>query len=333
MSKTLRIVPTHHRDPLKVATLVGDGLAIFEYAMAAEIFCRERPGITRWYDHVTVAETAEPLSTIAGAALVPEAGLDALDDAGTIVIPGWSTGAPAPSPALAAALSRAAAEGARFVSICSGAFLLAELGLLDGKRATTHWVYADAFRARYPRVALDPDILFADEGAILTSAGSAAGIDCLLHLVARDFGHDVANKVAQRLVVAPHRDGGQRQFIPTPLPPAPHARIAPLLDAMRAAPASDWNVETMARACAMSRRTFIRRFTEATGETPGAWLAHLRLSAARHALEATDASIERVATEAGYGSLSAMQAQFKKVLGLSPSAYRRRFGARSDSAA
>ncbi len=186
-------------------------------------------------------------------------------------------------------------RGARIASICSGAFLLAACGLLAGKRATTHWLYADRFRELYPEVTLDADVLYIDEGRILTSAGSAAGVDLLLHIVRQDFGAKAANEIARRLVMPAHRDGGQAQFIPRPVPIKRQDRLSPLLDRIRVNPADDWSISRMANEVAMSTRTFIRRFREITGMAPGDWVTAVRTETARFLLETEPAGLEDIA--------------------------------------
>jgi AraC family transcriptional activator FtrA len=218
-------------------------------------------------------------------------GLERLLAAGTIVIPGWE-GIDAPVPqALLDALRRAHARGARLLSICSGAFVLAATGLLDGKRATTHWRYAEALQRRYPKVHVDPNVLYVDEGNILTSAGSAAGLDLCLHLVRRDFGVAIANHVARRLVIPPHRDGGQAQFLERPVEHTGGAgqreSLSALLDKIRRRPRDRWRIAELARLAAMSERTFMRRFHAATGLSPADWVIRVRVDAARELLEKT----------------------------------------------
>jgi AraC family transcriptional regulator, transcriptional activator FtrA len=224
-------------------------------------------------------------------------------------------------------LRNAHARGARIASICSGAFALAATGLLDGKRAATHWRYADALRAARPDVIVDPDVLYVEGGRLLTSAGSAAGIDLMLHIVRTDFGADAANSVARRLVVPAHRSGGQSQFIERPVANNPQSRLAPLLDMLRAKPERSWTIAEMAREAAMSERTFLRRFTEATGMAPSEWLSELRVAEARRLLEATRLPVEEVAHAAGFGSVATLRHHFGRTTGLAPREYRERFGA------
>lgn len=315
------------RELRTVAALLCDRLCTFEFSIAAEIFGLERPEFgDEWYRFCTASEERTPLRANGGITVTAERDLSALDEAGTIVIPGWHTRDEPGSPAISASLRRAWEEGARFVSICSGAFLLAQLGLLDGRRAATHWVYADKLQARFPEVDVDPEVLFVEDGQLFTSAGSAAGIDLCMHIVRKDWGVAKANAVARRLVMQPHRDGDQRQFIRAPVAPKPGNRLHGLIERLRASPQSDWTVDAMAEASAMSRRTFIRRFRDATNRTPGDFLLDIRLEVAKDLLETGLESIELVATEAGFGSLATMQHHFSRRLGCSPTAYRKRFG-------
>ena len=215
------------------------------------------------------------------------------------------------------------ARGARLVSICSGAFLLAATGLLDGRRATTHWRYAERLGATYPNVTVNADILYTDDGQVFTSAGSAAGIDLLLHLVRKDFGPVAANSVARRMVVAAHRSGGQAQFIERPVPSHPENKLAGLLDELRSEPARSWTLGQMADAAAMSQRTLARRFQETTGTSPTAWLTLQRVSVARDLLETTSLPIERIAEETGMGSATNLRLHFVAHVGIPPNLYRK----------
>lgn len=314
------------RPDRSVAIAIYDGLCTFEYGIAAEIFGLDRPEMgPDWYRLTTCAIEPGPLSALGGIKVSAEAGLDALESAGTIVVPGWrGPAAPVPEPFLIA-LRRASARGARIVSICSGAFVLAAAGLLEGRRATTHWRYAEAFRDAYPHLELTPEVLYVDEGSVLTSAGSAAGLDLLLHLVRRDFGGEAANTVARRLVAAAHRDGGQAQFIERPVPRRANGRLAPLLDEMRASIASPASIDHLARRAAMSRRSFLRHFKALTGVTPGAWVVDERLAQARRLLEAGSVPIDVVASSVGFNSTATFRRHFRRRQGIGPGEYRRRF--------
>lgn len=309
-----------------VAAIAYDGMATFEFGIVAEVFGLDRPEMgADWYRLITCAAEPGPLRAAGGLTVTVDRGLEHLRDAETIVMPGWKGVGVTPPEALLDALRQASARGARIVSLCSGAFVLAAAGLLDGGRATTHWRYADAFKAAFPDIALDPDVLYVDRGNVLTSAGSAAGIDLLLHIVRSDFGPEAANTVARRLVVPAHRDGGQAQFIERPVPPRPDGKLAALLDAMRGRLDRTMTIAALAREAAMSERTFLRRFKEMTGSTPADWLLTLRIDCAKQLLEAGSASIEDIAMMAGFGSAATLRMHFRTVIGISPRDYRKRF--------
>lgn len=309
-----------------MCALVYEDLALFEFSIAAEIFGLARPEFgDDWYRFTTASDDGKPVRSRVGVVVTPHADVSAVDMAGTVVVAGWGVDGQMPSPGLRAAMLRAADEGARIVSICSGAFLLAALGLLDGRRATTHWLYADALAATYPQIDVDADVLFVDEGQVVTSAGSAAGVDLLLHLVRKDFGAERANTVARRLVMPAHREGDQRQFVAAPVARRSNDRLRPLIDQIRSEPGGDWSIDVLANAAAMSRRTFIRRFRDATGQSPAVFVRQVRLDAARDGLEGTQNSLDDVAMAAGYASLATMTDHFVREMGCTPAAYRRRF--------
>jgi AraC family transcriptional regulator, transcriptional activator FtrA len=254
-----------------VVALAYDGLCLFEFGIVAEVFGLSRPEITRpdWYRFRIAAVDPLPLRAHGGMLrIATDGGLELLAEAGTILVPGWRGVNEDVPEALCSALRAAADRGARILSICSGLVVLAEAGLLGGRRATTHWRYLDQIAARFPWLSLDPNVLYVDEGQILTSAGSAAGLDLCLHLVRRDFGAEIANLVARRLVVAPHREGGQAQFINQPVPNRAGSLFAALFETVQADIADEWPVNRLANAAGMSRRTFLRRFRDATGTTP-----------------------------------------------------------------
>jgi AraC family transcriptional activator FtrA len=316
-------------NPLVVA-VAYDGLCTFEFGCAVEVFALPRPEMGEgWYRFAVAAAEPGPLRAAGGITVGVDGGLDLLARAGTVIVPGWrDADAPVPE-ALCAALRGAHAAGARVLSLCSGAFVLAAAGLLDGRRATTHWRYFDALAARYPKLTLVPDVLYVDVGSILTAAGSAAGLDLCLHLVRRDWGSRVANQVARRLVVPPHRDGGQAQYVERPVPRerAGGSRLAGLLDRVRAGLDQDWPVERLAAEAAVSPRALHRRFQETAGMSPGAWLVAERLARARELLEGTAAPVEDVAAACGFGTAATLRHHFRESLGTSPAAYRARFAA------
>jgi transcriptional regulator GlxA family with amidase domain len=310
-----------------VAAVVGQGCLTFDLAVPCEVFGWDRSYLgVDWYAFKVVAADRPPIRTSTGFTLDTPHGLDALETADTVVIPGWADADVPPSPELIDALRAAYDRGARLASICIGAFVLAEAGLLDRRPATTHWAWAERFRARYPRVALDEKVLYVDDGQILTSAGTAAGMDLCLHLVRRDHGAEVANGVARMVVMPPHREGGQAQYIDQPIA-APgrdselHATLAWALTQL----GEPLSVETLAKHAAMSPRTFARRFRQVTGTTPGEWLLEQRLALARRMLETTDQTVDWIAHQAGFGSTSTLRHHFAERLGTSPRAYRYTF--------
>jgi AraC family transcriptional activator FtrA len=331
----IKIMPiVRDRPGRTVAALLHDGACTFELGIVAEIFGLPRPEMgAGWYQLITVAESAGPLRASGGLKILPEAGLEALAESDMIVVPGWPIDGTRPSSAVREALEEAHERGARIASICSGAFLLAACGLLAGKRAATHWLYADRLRELHPDVCVDADVLYVDEGQILTSAGSAAGVDLLLHIVRQDFGANAANEIARRLIMPAHRDGGQAQFIPRPVPVKREDRLAPVLDMVRANPADEWSILRMAREAAMSTRTFIRRFRDATGMAPGDWVIAVRTEAARFLLETEAATLEDIAAAAGFGSVATLRHHFRTRIGLPPAAYRARFSAHGATSA
>jgi AraC family transcriptional activator FtrA len=311
--------------PLVVA-LAYDGLCAFEFACTAEIFGLPRPELGRgWYRFATCALGGRRISGQYGASMSVDGGLELLAQAGTVMVPGWK-GIHVPVPeAIIEALRKAHGRGARLLSICSGSFVLAATGLLDGKRATTHWRYSEALQRRYPQVRVDPDVLYVDEGQVLTSAGSAAGLDLCLHLIRRDFGARVANQVARRLVIPPHRDGGQAQFLDSPVDRRERGPLSVVLERMLRRIHQPLTIGEIARWAAMSERTFIRRFRATTGMTPGDWITHQRVGRAKDLLERSALAIDQVAAQSGFGTAMTMRHHFRKRIGLSPAEYRRRF--------
>ncbi|KAB0495738.1 transcriptional regulator FtrA [Pseudomonas vancouverensis] len=313
--------------PGLVAILAYDGLCTFEFGIAVEIFGLARPEFDfQWYEHRIVAVDQGPMRAMGGIQVLADGNLDLLAQARTIIIPGWrDRNAAVPDP-LIEALRHAHARGARLLSICSGVFVLAATGLLDGHGATTHWRYAAELAERFPLIQVDPDVLYVDSGQLITSAGSAAGIDACLHLVARDFGTQVANAVARRLVMAPQRTGGQAQFIPTPVSPTPRSDLSRVMQWARERLHEPLEVRDLASEAAMSERTFLRRFSEASGQSPKTWLQHERLGRARELLESSRHNTEQIALCCGYRSVESFRVAFRSVVGVPPSVYRERFG-------
>ncbi|GAA3644359.1 transcriptional regulator FtrA [Nonomuraea antimicrobica] len=310
-----------------MAVLAYPGMSVFETGIVTEVFGLPRPELdVPWYDLTICAERPGPVPVIGGAGLHTPYGLDVFARAETLIVPGVPDVRADPSPELAAALRQAHQRGARVMSICSGAFALAGAGLLDGRRATTHWQYADLLRRRYPNVDVDPNVLYVDHGTLLTSAGSAAGLDLCLHVVRQDHGSAIANAVARRLVTQPHREGGQAQFIEAPMPAAP--------DDDRVTQSMTWalenlghpiTAETLARRAHMSTRTYLRHFARATGTSPIRWLINQRVQASLALLEGTDAPVEEIARTVGFDTPVTYRHHFTRVMQTSPSAYRRAF--------
>jgi transcriptional regulator GlxA family with amidase domain len=315
---------------VRVAVLAFDRISPFHLAVPCVLFGDRHPGAPVFDLRVCAAEPG-PLRTTAGFEVRTRHGLTALRWADWVIVPSWRDPAEPPPPAVLDALVAAHRRGALVVGLCLGAFLLAEASLLDGHEATTHWSAVDEFARRYPAVRVKPDVLYVDAGRVVTSAGTAAGLDCGLHLLRRHFGADAAHRVARRLVVAPHRQGGQAQFIEHPLPDAPgDARIAALLDRVRASLADDHTLDRMADAAAMSRRSFTRRFRRVTGTTPKQWLLSERLALAQRLLEATTESVERIAQRAGFASATVLRRHMRRAFGLAPVAWRQGFSSVPD---
>ncbi|GAB3979816.1 helix-turn-helix domain-containing protein [Actinoallomurus acanthiterrae] len=313
-----------------VALAVTSDMPMFELSIACEIFGTDRSELADpWYELRLCAAEPGPTRAQNGFVLHTPHGLEALATAGTVVVPALSAGSvlsgETPDPRLLSALTDAHARGARIVSLCTGAFVLAAAGLLDGRHATTHWMYTDILSARHPRVRVDPGVLYVDEGDVLTSAGRTAGIDLCLHLIRTDLGADVANQVARRLVVPAHRPGGQAQYIETPVPPAGGDGLAPLLQWAVQHMDQQLTVAQMADQAGLSPRTLVRRFHEATGTTPLRWLHAQRLARVRHLLESTDLSIERISQLCGMGSAGNLRHHFTRSAGVTPAEYRRAF--------
>src|SRR5499427_2351710 len=313
----------------KVVALAYDQLCTFEFGCTVELFALPRPELrVPWYEFVVCALERGPLRAAGGIEVRVRHPLRLLDSADTIVIPGWRDPAEKPPPALLAALRRAFARGARLCSICSGVFVLAAAGVLDGRRATTHWRYVAELAARYPRILVEPNALYMDEGRVLTSAGSAAGLDMLLHLVRSDFGARIASQGAQRLVRPPHRDGGQAQVVPRPLAADGRGRLARLMDFVRARPGEAHTVASLAARAAMSPRTLQREFTASTGLAPHRWLVAERIERAKELLETTRLTAQGIAARVGLGSAESLRHHFRRRVGTTPGQYRRRFSQR-----
>jgi AraC family transcriptional regulator, transcriptional activator FtrA len=311
-----------------VAVLAYDGLCTFEFGIASEVFGLARPEMGKdWYRYSVCGIEDGPLRAAGGLLVKATAGLSVLRKANLIVVPGWRGIEEAVPVELIGELVRAHRRGARIMSLCSGIAVLAASGLLNHRRATTHWRYTSSIEARYPLIQIEPDKLYVDEGDVLTAAGSAAGIDLCLHVVRKEYGPKAANSVARRLVVPPHREGGQVQFIQRPvLNERENSRFGSLIDWLRSHLNRPHSIDELARKAGMSSRTFQRRFQQATGSPPGEWLVSERVRLAQEHLEGgSHASLEKVAAACGFGSLETMRHHFKRRTGVAPALYQKRF--------
>lgn len=314
-----------------VAVIVFDGVAVFDLAVPCEVFGIDRSAMgAPTYDLLVCAADPPPLRTQAGFTIDNLLDLSALQRAGTVVVPAWRDVDETPPESLLEALRMAHRRGARIASLCSGAFVLAHAGLLDGRRATTHWMFSSLLAERFPRVEVDPSVLYVDGGQVLTAAGTAAGIDLCLHMVRRDHGAEVTNIFARRMVVPPHRPGGQALYVEAPLPVRTNGE--PLGETMSWAVtnlAEPLTVRAMAANAHLSTRTFARRFLAMTGTSPLRWLLTQRVAAAQRLLETGDLPVDRVAEECGLGTAANLRLHFGRVVGTSPTAYRKAFRERA----
>jgi len=310
----------------RVVALLHPPQAPFELACAAEVFGSAPQDGPARYAFRICAENPGPLQTTAGYAMLVDAGLEALREADTVVVPGWQpSGAPVP-PTVIEALRAAHRRGARIVAICTGAFVLARAGLLDGRRATTHWRSTARLAAAFPEVRVDQDVLFVDHGDVATSAGTGAGIDLCLHLVRADHGAAYAAEIARSMVLPPHREGSQLQYAAQPAPARADESLAPLLEWATDRLDTPLTLIQLAERAGLSSRTLARRFAEQLGTSPGQWLLGRRLDAARVLLEQTDLPVEAVAARVGLASAVNLRRRFRTHLGTTPGAYRRTFG-------
>jgi transcriptional regulator GlxA family with amidase domain len=314
--------------PRQVVVLALDQVIAFDLGVPTQIFHGARDSDdNRFYDVNVVTPDGAPVRSSAGFLVTPECGPEIIDTADIVIVAGIhveSTHLTPLHPDVVAALARVR-PGARTMSICTGAFVLAAAGLLDGRPATTHWAHVPAFRAAFPHININPDVLFVDDGAVLTSAGVAAGIDLCLHVVRSDHGSEVANRAARRAVVPPWREGGQSQFIERPMPDRADAGTSPTRAWALAQLDQDIDLAAMAKHASMSVRTFTRRFREETGVSPGRWLLTQRVERARRLLEATDLSIDRVAEQSGFGTATSLRQHLHAAVGVPPASYRRTF--------
>jgi transcriptional regulator GlxA family with amidase domain len=313
------------RVPHDVAVLAFPGIRPFHLSVPTLVFTADLDGRPLPHYRITVC-AVEPgaLPTRSGFDIAVHHGLAAFETADTVIVPSWEPDLPVP-PELTAALRAAHARGARVVALCLGAFVLAESGLVDGRELTTHWHGAERLAARYPRVRVRSDVLWTDLGDVVSSAGTVAALDCCLHLVRADLGAAVAAAVARRLVMAPHRDGSQAQFIPTPVPDDERDDIAAAMAWASRRLAEPLDLDAWADGALMSRRTFTRRFRDRTGESPGRWLLRRRLELARTLLETTQLPMDEVAERSGLGSSASLRRHFREVLGTSPRRHRDQF--------
>jgi transcriptional regulator GlxA family with amidase domain len=311
-------------DMSTVAFAIADGILNFELALTYELFTSLPPEpLGDWYEVVICGRG--PVRADGRFLLEPDGGLDRLATAATVIVPGWADVDQAPPGDLVDAVRAAHDAGARVASLCTGAFVLAAAGLLDGRRATTHWLHAGALTERYPSVEVDPDVLYVDEGDVLTSAGKAAALDLCLHLVRRDHGSAVANALARKLVVPPHRPGGQAQFVTTPVTPVRDRPFSEVLAWAAERLDQPLTVEDLARRASLSARHLGRQFRSATGTTPLQWLHTQRIRRAQELLETTDHGVDAIAEATGMGTATTLRRHFQRTVGVSPQAYRRTF--------
>ncbi|MFD0417784.1 GlxA family transcriptional regulator [Streptomyces sp. NPDC127108] len=315
-------------EPHRVVALLQPPQSTFTLACATEVFGDHGPAVPARYAFEVCTEHPGPVRTQAGYDLLVTAGLDALERADTVLVPGWQRPADAEVPsAVLTAIGRAHRRGARIVGICSGAFVLAAAGLLDGRRAATHWARAAELAARFPRVQVDPAVLYVDHGDVATSAGSAAGVDLCLHLVSADQGSAYAMRVARQMVMPPHREGCQLQYAELPTSGPVADSLAPLLEWLAGRLDQPVSVADMAVRSQVSTRTLTRRFTEQLGISPGRWLLDRRIAATRALLEETDLPVETIAHRVGLSSAVNLRRRFHEALRTTPAAYRRAFRA------
>ncbi|WP_431902107.1 GlxA family transcriptional regulator [Nonomuraea sp. bgisy101] len=310
----------------RIAVVVLDDFAPLDLGIPGQVFwaARDRDG-NHLYEVVTCSVGGAPVRTNAGYRVLPDHGLEVLDSADTVLVPGVHGGPAMLTGTIPPALGEALQGRPRVMSICTGAFVLAAAGLLDGRPATTHWMNASRFRRLFPKVLLDPDVLFVDDGDVLTSAGVASGLDLCLHVIRRDHGSEVANRTARRCVMPPWREGGQAQYIDRPLPEANGSGTAATRDWMLERLQEPLDLAALAEHARMSVRTFTRRFREETGLSPARWLALQRVEQARHLLETTDLAVAQVARRSGFGTAVSLRQHLHAAVGVSPLAYRQTF--------
>jgi transcriptional regulator GlxA family with amidase domain len=317
-----------------VSALVLDGLAVFEFGVICEVFGIDRSadGVPNFDFKVCGPVAGRAVRTSVGASITPDHGYADLQGADLVAIPAISNQFGGYPEEALAAVRAAAASGSIILTVCSGAFVAGAAGLLDGRPCTTHWMHAAELARQYPTAQVDRNVLFVDDGNLITSAGTAAGIDACLHLVRREMGSEITNKIARRMVVPPQRDGGQRQYIDQPIPVRVSDGFAPHLDWILGNLDTPHTVATLAQRAHMSARTFARRFVEETGRTPMQWVTDQRVLYARRLLEETDLDVDRIAERSGFGTATLLRHHFRRIIGVTPSDYRRRFASDQTSA-
>lgn len=313
----------------KIAILAFDELPFFELGCALEVFALPRPEFANWYQTQVVSFDKGPLMTANGLRLSVDH-IANLHDFDTLLIPGWNTDSRKVKMQLAEQVVNFSQTGKRLVSLCSGSFLLAQLGLLNGKKATTHWRYADKFQQRFPHVQYVDNVLYTQQDNVACSAGSAAGLDLCVEIVRQDFGHQAANAVARRLVISPHRSGGQAQYVETPVP-APHSAFSDTLDWAVSRLDQPLVVDDLAEQANMSRRSFDRHFRASIGTSPKAWLNQQRIELAKQVLENESINIEKLAVKVGFDNAITLRFNFNKYVGISPTQYQSQFGHAANS--
>ncbi|GAB3888160.1 GlxA family transcriptional regulator [Terrabacter terrigena] len=316
-----------------IAVIVQEPVAMFELGVLCEVFGIDRTddGVPAFDFRVCASRPGEVLRTTSGLGVTATHPLEAARDADLVAIPGGSVDGPY-DPEVLDILRHTVAHGGRVLSVCSGAFQLAAAGLLDGRDCTTHWRYAARLADEHPRACVDLDVLYVEDGPVLTSAGTAAGIDACLHLVRTELGSEVATRIARRMVVPPHRSGGQRQFVEIPLPAEPCEGLQDVMEWVAERLDEEHSIPSLARRAAMSERTFARRFTAEVGTTPHKWLTSQRVLRARHLLESTELDVERIARESGFATAAVLRHHFQREIGIPPVAYRRAFAKQPASA-
>jgi AraC family transcriptional regulator, transcriptional activator FtrA len=325
-------LPATVKPPHRVVAIAYEGLCTFEFGCAVEIFGQERPELgVQWYRFDVCSIERKPIQALGGIYVRTKHGIDLLDQADTIVIPGWRDVTELPPARLLQKIRAAYARGARLCTLCSGVFVLAAAGVLDGRSATTHWRYGQRLADAYPKLTVELDALYVDGGQVITAAGSAAGLDMLMHIVRQDYGAQVANRVAQRLVLPPHRAGGQAQFLPRPMPLDDGGGLAKLMAWVRTNLSKPQSLSTLAKQAGMSTRTLQRHFMDAAGMSPGEWLIRERVAAAKELLELGNDRIADIAGLVGFGSEESMRRHFRLQTGVTPNAYRQQFDRTRDT--